>query len=70
VIGADGTQEWYQNGQLHRVDGPAVIGADGARMWYIRGKKMTSEINQWMQANNITWPWPRETQVQFLLTWG
>jgi hypothetical protein len=70
VIHADGTQEWWHDGRRHRVDGPAVIRADGTRMWYIRGKKMTNEINQWMQANNITWPWARETQVQFLLTWG
>jgi hypothetical protein len=30
-----GTQEWWVNGQRHRVDGPAVIYADGSKRWYI-----------------------------------
>jgi hypothetical protein len=25
VIGADGTQAWWQNGRRHRLNGPAVI---------------------------------------------
>ena len=29
-----GNQEWTQNGELHRVDGPAVIYADGTQKWF------------------------------------
>lgn len=29
---------WYQNGDKHRDDGPAVIDPDGTRRWYFNGK--------------------------------
>ena len=36
---ADGTQYWNQDGELHRVDGPAIIyAADGSKEWYQNGK--------------------------------
>jgi hypothetical protein len=33
-----GTKEWYLNGNLHRVDGPAYEGANGTRSWFLNGK--------------------------------
>ena len=33
-----GTKEWYLNGKLHRVNGPAVEWSDGAKQWYVNGK--------------------------------
>ena len=30
---------WYQNGQKHRTDGPAVELADGTKSWYQNGKR-------------------------------
>jgi len=40
LILEDGSKEWYINGQLHRVDGPAVVdkGVD-YEAWYIHGKR-------------------------------
>ena len=35
---ADGTREWWVNGELHRDDGPAVENVDGTRMWWVNGK--------------------------------
>jgi hypothetical protein len=35
----DGTQVWYQNGQRHRLDGPAVIWANGTQYWYQNGQR-------------------------------
>ena len=35
----DGSQCWYQNGKLHRVDGPAAIYACGSQYWYLNGKR-------------------------------
>ena len=35
----DGGKEWYQNGQLHRTDGPAIEYADGSKSWYQNGKR-------------------------------
>jgi hypothetical protein len=33
-----GTKQWYLNGELHRVDGPAVEYTDGSRHWYLNGE--------------------------------
>ena len=34
-----GTKEWYLNGNLHRVDGPAVEWADGTKDWWLNGDR-------------------------------
>ena len=34
----DGTIRWYQNGQLHRLNGPAVEYSDGSCWWYQNGQ--------------------------------
>ena len=33
----NGTREWYQNDQLHRLDGPAFEGLNGERSWWQNG---------------------------------
>ena len=38
---------WFQNGQLHRTDGPAMILADGRQWWHLDGKSMTED--EWRQ---------------------
>ena len=30
----DGSRHWYQNGQCHRLDGPACEYANGGKEWY------------------------------------
>ena len=35
---ANGTKEWWINGQRHRIDGPAIEYADGTKSWWIDGK--------------------------------
>ena len=35
----NGDQRWYQNGKLHREDGPAVIRTCGSEYWYRRGQQ-------------------------------
>jgi hypothetical protein len=37
----DGSKWWYQHGQLHREDGPAIEYADGTKYWFINGEKLT-----------------------------
>ncbi len=32
-----GTKQWYQDGELHQVDGPAIIWTDGSEYWYKHG---------------------------------
>jgi len=34
----NGTQEWLQDGELHRLDGPAVIWPDGSQEVYVWGE--------------------------------
>ena len=34
-----GYKAWYQNGELHRIDGPAVVYADGTKYWYKNGNR-------------------------------
>lgn len=37
-VNADGTQFWYLNGDLHRVNGPAIIDANGTQYWFLNGE--------------------------------
>ena len=32
-------KEWYLNGKLHRVDGPAIIKHDGKKEWFLNGQR-------------------------------
>src|ERR1700722_16703435 len=42
IIRADRTQEWLFNGDLHRLDGPAIIGETGSQ-WWVNGKLHRSD---------------------------
>ena len=33
-----GNQFWYQNGQLHRLDGPAISHSNGTKKWMQNGR--------------------------------
>jgi hypothetical protein len=35
---AYGDKYWYQNGELHREDGPAIEFANGTKYWFAHGK--------------------------------
>ena len=37
-VDQDGHQFWFQSGELHREDGPAIIWANGDQEWWINGK--------------------------------
>jgi hypothetical protein len=38
-----GDKYWHQNGQLHRLTGPAVINYDGWQAYFINGVSMSKE---------------------------
>jgi len=43
---ANGTKEWWANGNRHREDGPAAEYADGSKEWYVNGEQLTeAEFN-------------------------
>jgi hypothetical protein len=35
----DGAESWYQNGQRHNLDGPAIIYPNGDKRYFIDGKE-------------------------------
>ena len=35
---SNGSKQWFTNGRLHRLDGPAHEGSNGEKHWYINGK--------------------------------
>jgi hypothetical protein len=39
-----GTKAWYTNGELHRVDGPAVEWSGGGKEWYLNEGLRNSDI--------------------------
>ena len=39
----EGYQAWYQHGQLHRIDLPAVIRNNGRQFWYENGNYIKEE---------------------------
>jgi hypothetical protein len=39
LVRPDGIQAWYQDDELHRLDGPAVIGPGGDKHWFQNGQR-------------------------------
>ena len=38
IIDFENTKRWWLNGQLHRIDGPAIEYANSSRCWFQNGK--------------------------------
>jgi len=70
VVWANGTQWWFINDRRHRTDGPAVVWADGSQEWWLRDQDNTSQVKSWMKTQEVTWPWDRNTKVEFALVWS
>lgn len=70
IVRKNGQKEWFLNGRRHRIDGPAIIKSNGIKQWYVNSKNITPLVEQWMIDNSIIWPWNKETQILFELTWG
>jgi len=66
----DGGEEWWVNGKLHRLDGPALFTMHYVNEWYIYGNKVTSEVNEWMKEQHVTWPFDEPTQMLFFMKFG
>jgi len=39
----DGTKAWYENGRLHRLNGPAYVTDTGTKEYWINGVELTEE---------------------------
>jgi hypothetical protein len=46
-----GREEWWEFGNRHRIDGPAVTRADGQEFWYMNNKL-------WNKKDFREWPLP------------
>ena len=56
TVDPDGTQIWYQNGQPHREDGPAIIFPDGQQCWYKNGQPHREDGPAFIESNgNQEW---------------
>ena len=44
TIDENGIKRWRNDeGELHRLDGPAIVYADGSKFWYVNGKLHRSD---------------------------
>ena len=70
ITRANGEQTWMVNGEIHRLDGPAITRPWNSNEWYVNDRDITLDVNKWMMAQEISWPWDESTQVAFQLTWA
>ena len=49
--------EWYQNGKLHRLDGPAVENSSGYKVWYQNGvcHRLDGPAREWADGTVEYW---------------
>jgi len=43
-----GTQIWFEDGKVHRIDGPAVITLDGVDRYYVKGEEITVDVRKFL----------------------
>lgn len=48
-----GYQEWHKNGNLHRIDGPAIIWADGDARFYRYNIRISRFLNVEEEINKL-----------------
>ena len=55
VVSPNGDKRWYLNGQLHRVDGPAIERANGTREWWLNDKRHRTDGPAIERAGYKSW---------------
>jgi hypothetical protein len=65
VVRQDGKKEWYVNGQLHRLDGPAIEFSSGSKQWFKNGQlhRLDGPAIEWMYG---TKEWYKEGRLHRL----
>jgi hypothetical protein len=64
TINQYGTKQWFLNGQLHRVDGPAIEWSNGAKNWYLNGQLHRVDGPAVEHAVSIKFWYYRGTQIK------
>jgi len=49
-----GSKSWYQNGKMHRDNGPAYISANGHKEWYVNGEMHRDGGPAWIDSAGQT----------------
>jgi len=65
-----GTKRWYQNGKLHRENGPAIEYANGGEEWRQNGKlhRLDGPAVEWFDGSKEWWLNDEEyTKEEFVL---
>jgi len=62
-IDSVGYEVWVQDGEYHRLDGPAIIYENGSRWWYNRGKIHREDGPAIIRGQSILWSFLGSTQV-------
>jgi hypothetical protein len=52
IVHFKSVEHWFENGKIHRLDGPAMIWPDGKRHYYVHGMNC-SEENYWKHPEVI-----------------
>jgi hypothetical protein len=56
-------EEWWSHGIITREDGPAIIYTGWHEVvWSINHKNITTEVNEWIKENNISWPFSTDEE--------
>jgi hypothetical protein len=59
TIFSNGTKQWYLNGKLHRIDGPAIEYPNGVKYWFLNGINYSFEeyiiAAEWGDEQIIMW---------------
>lgn len=45
LLGTNTLERWYFNGELHRIDGPAVISTNGVKSYYQEGELLDIDFS-------------------------
>jgi hypothetical protein len=64
IVNAEGDNFWYQHGEFHRDDGPAIIYANGHKSWWLNNERFTFE--RWLDEVDIS----EEQKVMIKLQYG
>ena len=51
----DGDRYWYKDGELHRVDGPAIEYANGDKSWYVFGIPHRLDGPAFISEQSVSW---------------
>lgn len=73
IIYTNGIKSWYYHGKRHCLTGPAIDWghclSDPKVDYFVDDKPVTKEFIDWIQENNIRWPFNKETKAWIKLVW-